>query len=75
MTPPYYLTEAEKTIFFPAVIQVLNDNTLRIGKGVLGFIERNPVLFPVLYILEVIRVFPVRLREKFVADRYDRLST
>jgi hypothetical protein len=43
-----YLNEAEKTIFLPAVIQVLNDNTLRIGKGVLGFIKRNPVLLPVL---------------------------
>jgi hypothetical protein len=38
-----YLAKAEKTIFVPVVIQVLNDNTLRIGKGVLGFIKRNPV--------------------------------
>jgi hypothetical protein len=37
-----YLAKAEKTIFIPAVIQVLDDNTLRIGKGVLGFIERTP---------------------------------
>jgi len=36
------------------VIQVLDDNTLGIGKGVLGFIERNSVLFRVLCILEVI---------------------
>ena len=50
----FYLAKAEKTIFIPAVIQVFDDNMLRIGKGVLGFIERNPVLFRVLCILEVI---------------------
>lgn len=54
-----YLAKAEKTIFIHAVIQVLNDNTLRIGKGVLGFIERNSVLFSVLCILEVI-LFKIR---------------
>ena len=32
-----YLTKAEKTIFIYAVIQVFNDKTARIGKGVLGF--------------------------------------
>jgi len=36
-----YLAKAEKTIFTHAMIQVLNDNTLSIGKGVLSFIERN----------------------------------
>jgi len=49
-----YLAKAEKTIFILTVIQVLNDNTLRIGKGLLGFIKRNSVLFRVLCILEVI---------------------
>jgi hypothetical protein len=49
-----YLSKAEKTMFIPAVVQVLNDNTLSIGKCVLSFIERNPVLFYVLCILEVI---------------------
>ena len=46
-----YLAKAEKTIFLPAMIQVLNDNTLSIGKGVLSIIERNSVLFRVLCIL------------------------
>ena len=49
-----YLAKTEKTIFIPAVIQVLNDNSLTIGKGVLCFIERNTVLFHVLCIFEVI---------------------
>jgi hypothetical protein len=49
-----YRAKAEKTIFIYAVIQVFNDNTARIGEGVLGFIERNPVFFPVLCILEII---------------------
>jgi len=47
----FYLAKAEKPIFISAVIQVINDDPLRIGEGVLGFIERNAVLFNVLYIL------------------------
>jgi len=38
-----YLAKAEKSIFIHAMIQVFNDNTLIIGKGVLSFIERNSV--------------------------------
>jgi len=49
-----YLAKAEKTIFIYAVIQVFNDNAVRIGKGVLGFIERNSMYFLVLCILEII---------------------
>ena len=49
-----YISKAEETIFISAVVQVFNDNTLIIGKRVLGFIERNSVLFYVLCILEVI---------------------
>ncbi len=56
----FYLAKAEKTAFILAVIQVFDDNTLGIGEGVLlGFIERNSMLFHVLCILEVI---PFKIR-------------
>jgi hypothetical protein len=60
-----HLAEAEKAIFIPAVIQVFNDNTLKIGKGILGFIERNSVLFLVLCILGVV---PFKVRWFYVAN-------
>jgi hypothetical protein len=40
-----YLAETEETIFRFAVIQILNNDATRIGKGVLGFMEGNLVLF------------------------------
>ncbi len=54
MTPPFTLPKQKKRFSSPPVIQVLNYNSLTIGKGVLCFIERNSVLFDVLCIFELI---------------------
>src|SRR5665647_396836 len=60
MTSPFTLPKQKKRSSSPPCSKSSIDNTLMISKGVLGFIERIPVLFRVLCILEVI---PFKVRQ------------